>query len=282
MLSTGVKHILLASLFFSIINALVKYYSHIPAIEIVFFRSLVTLILSYSVIWQKKIKIFNEHFNLLFLRGLCGAIALSLYFYTIQVMPLATAVTVLYLAPVFTVVLSVFLVKESPNPKQWPFIIAGFLGAGLMKSFDPNTSFVHFIMGMTAALFAGLAYNFIRLLKDRAHHQLIIFFFPLITIPVCLPFLVPVWVTPNLSDLAGLILIGVFTQIAQVFMTKAYMAESASKISHFNYLTAVWALLTGIIFFDEMLSWISIAGMMIIIGSVIMSYRYAAIKVKAD
>ena len=145
MLSTGVKHILLASLFFSIINALVKYYSHIPAIEIVFFRSLVTLILSYSVIWQKKIKIFNEHFNLLFLRGLCGAIALSLYFYTIQVMPLATAVTVLYLAPVFTVVLSVFLVKESPNPKQWPFIIAGFLGAGLMKSFDPNTSFVHFI-----------------------------------------------------------------------------------------------------------------------------------------
>ena len=60
------------------------------------------------------------------------------------------------------------------------------------------------------------------------------------------------------------------------------MAESASKISHFNYLTAVWALLTGIIFFDEMLSWISIAGMMIIIGSVIMSSRYAAIKVKAD
>lgn len=281
MLSTGVKHILLASLFFSIINALVKYYSHIPAIEIVFFRSLVTLILSYSVIWQKKIKIFNEHFNLLFLRGLCGAIALSLYFYTIQVMPLATAVTVLYLAPVFTVVLSVFLVKESPNPKQWPFIVAGFVGAALMKSFDPNTSLLHFMMGMTAALFAGLAYNFIRLLKDRAHHQLIIFFFPLITIPVCLPFLVPVWVTPNLSDLFGLILIGVCTQIAQVFMTKAYMAESASKISHFNYLTAVWALLTGIIFFDEMLSWISIAGMGIIIVSVIMSSRYAAAKVKA-
>ncbi|MBC76918.1 MAG: EamA family transporter [Halobacteriovoraceae bacterium] len=281
MLSTGVKHILLASLFFSIINALVKYYSHIPAIEIVFFRSLVTLILSYSVIWQKKIKIFNEHFNLLFLRGLCGAIALSLYFYTIQVMPLATAVTVLYLAPVFTVVLSVFLVKESPNPKQWPFIVAGFVGAALMKSFDPNTSLLHFMMGMTAALFAGLAYNFIRLLKDRAHHQLIIFFFPLITIPVCLPFLVPVWVTPILSDLFGLILIGVCTQIAQVFMTKAYMAESASKISHFNYLTAVWALLTGIIFFDEMLSWISIAGMGIIIVSVIMSSRYAAAKVKA-
>ncbi|MCO4756249.1 MAG: DMT family transporter, partial [Bacteriovoracaceae bacterium] len=201
MLSTGVKHILIASFFFSIINALVKYYSHIPAIEIVFFRSVVTLVMSFAVIQHQKIKIINEHFPLLFLRGLCGAIALSLYFYTIQVMPLATAVTVLYLAPVFTVILSVFLVKESPNPKQWPFILAGFGGAALMKSFDPNTSLLHFAMGMTAALFAGLAYNFIRLLKDRAHHQLIIFFFPLITIPVCTPFLLDVWVTPKLADL---------------------------------------------------------------------------------
>ncbi|MCO4755569.1 MAG: DMT family transporter, partial [Bacteriovoracaceae bacterium] len=75
--------------------------------------------------------------------------------------------------------------------------------------------------------------------------------------------------------------IGVFTQIAQVFMTKAYMAESASKISHFNYLTAVWALLTGVIFFDEMLSWISIAGMFVIIASVIMSSRFASVKVAA-
>lgn len=275
MLSSGAKNIIIASFFFSVINVLVKYYDHIPAIEIVFFRSAVTLVMSYIGIRRARVKIINEHFPLLILRGFCGAVGLSLFFYSIQNMPLATAVTVFYLAPVFTVLIGIFMNKESPAPGQWPFIIGGFLGAALMKNFDPRVSLLHFGTAVVAAFFAGLAYNFIRLLKDRAHHQLIIFFFPLVTIPICLPFMLPVWKTPSLPDLAGLLAIGVLTQLAQVYMTKAYMSESASKISHFNYLTAVWALLTGAVLFDELINPVSIAGMGVIIFSVIMSSRYA-------
>jgi drug/metabolite transporter (DMT)-like permease len=274
-INDGIKNIIFATIFFGLINALVKYFSHIPSIEIVFFRSIVTLVISFIFIYRQKIKILNEHTPLLFLRGLSGAIALSLYFYTIQKMPIATAVTILYLAPIFTVILAGFINKEPPNKKQWPFIVLGFIGAVLMKNLDPRASVLHFFMGVTAALFAGLAYNFIRKLRGKAHHQLIIFYFPLVTIPICLPFLIPNWVTPTWFELLGLLAIGVSTQIAQVFMTKAYMAEKASKISHFNYLTCVYAFLTGIIFFNEQLNWISLVGMFCILISVTFSSKYS-------
>ncbi|MFT6633021.1 MAG: drug/metabolite transporter (DMT)-like permease [Bacteriovoracaceae bacterium] len=275
-MNKGILYILIASLFFSIINALVKYFAHIPAIEIVFFRSVVSLVISYYSIRSLKIKIFNEHTPLLLGRGISGAIALSLYFYTIQHMPLATAVTILYLAPIFTIILAIVLVKEYPNKWQWPFFILSFIGAALMKNIDPRASLFHFSMGVTAAFFAGLAYTFIRLLKDKAHHSLVIFYFPLVTIPFCLPFLSSNWVSPTPLELVGLLSIGIFTQIAQVFMTKAYMAEQASKISHFNYLTCFYAFATGIIFFDEHLSPLSIFGLCLVFVGIIFSTKFSS------
>lgn len=273
MLSEGAKNIIIASFLFSVINALVKFYSHIPAIEIVFFRSVVTLAMAYVGVRQAGVKIINKNLSLLLLRGLCGALGLGLFFTSIQRMPLATAVTLFYLAPIFTVIIGMVMNKESPKRRQWPYIVGGFLGAALMKNFDPDASLLDFFIAVSAAFFAGLAYNFIRLLKDKAHHQLIIFFFPLVTIPVCLPFLTKVWVTPNAGDLAGLLGIGALTQLAQVRMTKAYMAEEAAKISHYNYLTAIWALLTGAIFFNEIIGPMALSAMGLILFSVVMSAR---------
>ncbi len=271
---------MIASLFFSIINALVKFLGDIPALEIVFFRSVVSLIISYISLAQLKIKIFNEHTPLLFARGLSGAIALSLYFYTIQHMPLATAVTVLYLAPIFTVILAIFLVKEHPGKWQYPFFILSFIGAALMKNFDPRASLPHFFMGVTAAFFAGLAYNFIRMLKDKCHHSLVIFYFPMVTIPFCLPFLFKIWVTPSTKQLIILLSIGLFTQLAQIFMTKAYMLENASRISHYNYLTSLYAFITGIIFFNESINYLSVIGMILVFVGVIFSHKFAPKKLQ--
>jgi drug/metabolite transporter (DMT)-like permease len=190
-------------------------------------------------------------------------------------MPLATAVTILYLAPIFTVIFAIVLVKEWPGKWQWPFFILCFIGAALLKNFDPRVSMVHFSMGIIAAMFAGIAYNMIRLLKNKAHHSLVIFYFPFVTIPLLSPWIYNYWVTPNLVEFLLLLGIGVSTQLAQVFMTKAYMLESAAKISHFNYLTCFFAFLTGIIFFDESLNTYSLIGLSLILIGIIFSSKFA-------
>lgn len=274
-MNKGILYIIISGLFFSIINALVKYYDRIPVLEIIFFRSLVSLILCYFPLRSKKIKIINQHTPLLLLRGFSGAIALCLYFYTIQKIPLASAVTILYLAPIFTVLLSAVLMKEHPAKLQIPFFIISFIGAALLKQFDARVELIYFLMGLTAAFFAGLAYNCIRMLKGKADHHLIILYFPMVTLPLVGPFVYHQWVTPTLTELIGLICIGVITQLAQVFMTKAYILEKASKISHFSYLTSIYAYITGIIFFNEHLGAMSIIGLILIIIGVSFSSVFA-------
>ena len=131
-------------------------------------------------------------------------------------------------------------------------------------------------MATIAAIFAGLAYNIIRLLKEKSPTQLVIFYFPLVTIPLTLPWLIPQWKNPNSEELILLIVIGVATQLAQVFMTKAYMLEPASKISHFNYLTSFYAWLTGIIFFNEHLNTLSLIGLSCVFIGIYFSSRFSS------
>jgi drug/metabolite transporter (DMT)-like permease len=87
--------------------------------------------------------------------------------------------------------------------------------------------------------------------------------------------MIPLWVTPTPSEFFGLITIGVFTQIAQVHMTKAYLLEKASKISHFNYLTAAYALVMGVFFFNEAIDILSICGLLVIVISVYLTTRFS-------
>ena len=275
-ISPGVKYILIAGIFFSFINASVKLLHNIPAVEIVFFRSIISLIIAYAMIRKLKIKIFQKsNFVELFLRGLSGALALVLYFTTIQNIPLAAAVTILYLAPIFTVILAIFINQERPHPLQYPFMLLSMLGAFILKGATADFSVKYFAMGITAAFFAGLAYNLIRRLRGRANHHLIIFFFPFVTIPIVTPMMLHNWVTPNLSELILLISIGISTHIAQVFMTKAYLTEKVNKIGHFNYLTSVYAVIIGIICFNEQLNLNSFLGIALIITGVIFSNRFS-------
>ena len=128
MLSKGIKHMLVAGIFFSLMNIGVKYLDNIPAIEIVFFRSLVTLVISAVMIKQLEISFLGNNKPILFLRGLFGVIALSLYFLCLQKMPFASAVTIMQLSPIFTIILAIFILKERVALPQWIFFAISFAG----------------------------------------------------------------------------------------------------------------------------------------------------------
>ncbi|MFW5760678.1 MAG: EamA family transporter, partial [Cyclobacteriaceae bacterium] len=109
--SKGIRYMLLATFVFSSMNVCVKLVPHLPPVEIVFFRSLISLVLSYSFLKsQKEFSWGNNKLNLI-MRGIFGAIALILYFKTLQHIPLASAVTIQFLAPIFTAIMGIFLVK---------------------------------------------------------------------------------------------------------------------------------------------------------------------------
>jgi drug/metabolite transporter (DMT)-like permease len=111
-------------------------------------------------------------------------------------MPLASASTIQYLSPVFTVMIATQLNNQKVKRIQWLFFLIGLVGAVLIKGFDPRVKVEWLLVGITSALFAGLAYNSIIKSKGTDHPMTIVMYNPLVAIPIVSIWCYFDWVTP--------------------------------------------------------------------------------------
>ncbi|WP_237390409.1 DMT family transporter [Fulvivirga sediminis] len=274
MLSKGVIYMLVAGFFFAAMNVFVKLVPDIPAVEVVLFRSLVSFILSFVILKSAGVNLWGKNKPVLLARGAAGAVALVLYFEVIQAIPLATAVTIQFLSPIFTSILGIFIVKEKVKPLQWLFFLIAFAGILMIEGFDDRFTPWYLLLGLVAAFFAGLAYNFIRKLNTSEHPLVIVFYFPLVTMPVTGAYSAFEWVQPQGWEWGILITIGVLTQIAQYFMTKSYQLEELSKVSSLQYLNVIYAVAFGWFIFHETFNFMTYLGMAVVITGVVLNVWY--------
>ena len=118
-LTKGVRSMFLSTLFFALANVFVKQVAHLPAMEIVFFRCLLGTAFCFYGLRKAKADWLGTNRAQLLLRGLFGTTALYFFFVTVQNIPLASAMTIQYLSPIFTTIIAIFLLKESVKSVQW-------------------------------------------------------------------------------------------------------------------------------------------------------------------
>lgn len=242
---------LLAGFFFALMNVCVKYVSHLPTLEVVLFRSIFSLVITYYFLRKNNIPPLGNEIGVLTLRGIAGCLGLIGTFYTLQHIPLASAVTINYLSPFFTAILGIFVVKQNVRPIQFIYFGISILGVVLLKGFDFRISNFDLAMGISAALFSGIAYNMIAKSKDKDHPLVIIFYFPLLTIPFVGVYCFFNWQNPVGMDWLFLILIGILTQAGQYYMTLSYQTANLAKVASLSYLGVIYALAFGYFLFGE-------------------------------
>jgi drug/metabolite transporter (DMT)-like permease len=259
---------------FSLMQVMVKYLSHIPVPELVFFRSIISLILSLAVVYRLGIHPLGIGRKYLIMRGVFGVLALSLFFYTLQNLPIATAITIQYLSPIFTSLFAIWILREPMKWVQWLFFGISFLGIVAMKGLDNDLDIQFVLAGVVSAVFSGLAYNMIRKVKNTDHPVVVVLYFPLVATPIMGVASIFTWVTPEPMDWVFILLMGIFTQIAQVFMTKAWQAEEANKIASLKYVGIVFALFFDFTLFGISPQWSAIIGIVLVLSGVILNIRY--------
>ena len=274
MLSKGVKYMLLSTLFFSLMNVCVKLLAHIPAVEVIFFRSVISLFISYIYLRRANVSVWGTNHIWLVARGVAGAIALILFFNTLQRIPLATAATVQYTAPIFTAILGVFVVKERVRPWQWVFFGLSFGGVLVIEGVETDVDTFYLWLGVLSSVFSGIAYTIVRKLNTKEHPLVIIFYFPLIALPVAGIYSLFNWVQPEGWDWALLLLVGVLTQLGQYYMTMSYQTEEISKVANLNYIGIIYALFLGYFLFGELFNLWSYIGMALVLLGVVLNMRY--------
>lgn len=274
----GIRYMLLSALGFALMTTCVKYVSTygIPVYEIVAARALVSLVISYLDIKRKKISPWGNNKPLLVARGAAGSLALICVYTAVTTLPLAEATILQYLHPVFTALLALVFLKEHIQ-KTTVICILLCLG-GLVIMVKPGLFAEHTVelpifsvmLALLGAFGSAIAYVIVKRLSKTEDSSVIIFYFPLVATPISLFLLGDAFVMPNMEALLLLVMIGIFTQVGQVGLTKAMQTESASRATAYSYIQVVFSIILGWIYFNEMPSiWTWLGGGLIMTGAMV-------------
>ncbi|RWX53107.1 DMT family transporter [Photobacterium chitinilyticum] len=274
----GVRYMMLSALGFALMTACVKYVSNygIPVFEIVAARAFVSLIISYLDVKRKKISVWGNNKPLLFARGAVGTLALMCVYYAVTTLPLAEATILQYVHPVFTALLAVLFLKEKVQFSTAICIAMSLLGLFVMvnpAAVEGATSELPMFSVMVAiigALGSSIAYVIVRKLSQTEDSSVIIFYFPLVALPLSLLLIGDDLVIPDLYLTGLLVLVGIFTQVGQIGLTKAMQSQAAGKASAYSYVQIIFSAILGVVIFNEAPSvWTYLGGMLIVSGALI-------------
>lgn len=281
---------LLAAVLFSTMGVCVKFASeHFHALDIVFYRGLVGVLVLGVVMRQQRVTLRSPVPMMHFWRSLVGVVSLVGWFYAIGELPLATAVTLNYTSSVWIATFllgGAVLLKQGPlSTNQTPLmftIVLGFLGVALVLR--PTLSAGQLLGGMVGLLsgmFAALAYlQVASLARAGEPDSRTVWYFSLGSVLVgglgmgvvggtAWSGWQGVWLLP-----IGLLALG-----GQLCMTRAYASGATLVVANLQYTGIVFASLYGVwIFGDHIDAWAGLGiGLIIVSGVVATALRARAI-----
>lgn len=257
---------IVASFGFACMGVCVKLASEsFSAVEIIFYRSAISLLFMVAVVRFRKIPLATPHWKFQLSRSVCGFVSLLCFFFAISMLPLATAVTLNYTSPLF---LAVYLALFGKMPLRLSVLGAlalGFVGVVLLlrPSFHAD-QLVGGLFGLASGIISAMAYYNVRELGELGEtEERTVFYFTSFTAVVSAVWMVLYEFHP--VDLrGGLLLLGVgaAATVAQLAMTRAYKRGNTLVSASLAYTTVVFASLFGMMLWQDTLSlgaWLAIA-----------------------
>jgi len=267
-----------SALAFSLMGVCVKQVgSRIPAAEVVLARAIVSVVLSWWLLRRAGVNPWGQRRGLLILRGAIGTAALLCVYAALALLPLASATVLQYLYPTLTALLAWLMLGEPIGRRVMLAMALGWSGvllvaqpAGLLQGAAALPPLA-VLIALGGALFTSLAYVSVRSLGTSEHPLVIVFYFPLVALPLSLPLVVLDPVLPDPGELLWLIGVGVFTQLGQVSLTRGLTALPAAQATAISYVQVAFAGLWGWLVFGEGIDGWTVAGATLVLAATLVS-----------
>ena len=271
----GFLYMFLSVCAFSIMDLIVKWSEHYPLGQVLFFRGFFGLLFYFFIIPRERFKDFyyTKRAGLHFLRCIFGLIALLAIFIALRNLPLATVVSISFAAPIFTTIFSIFFLSEKVGLFRWLAVLVGFIGIIIIT--EPGFSSLNIYYVYPIIFCLGLSYVAIaiRQLSTTEPVWLIslnfsaaITFVSIFTIPFG-------WIMPNIKDLVLLSFIGIFGGVANLWLSQSYKFSEVSLVTPLKYLALVFAIIFGFFIWDEIPTFKTLLGALLVITSSVIIFR---------
>ena len=252
----------------------------IPIMEKVFFRNIVTLILSFILIMRSGGSLFGTKKNqpLLFVRSAFGFLGLITQFYAVAHANQGDVSTMMKLSPFMITLWAAIFLKEKIRKVQVPALLIAFLGAAFVANPAFNSNLFPLFMAFLCAFFSSVSYTLLAYFKNKVDGMTIIMHFSTFCVLACIPFMIFDFVMPTFKELLLLLLIGVFGGFGQIALTYAYRLATAAEISIYNYSGIVFSIILGYVFLGEVLDVTSVIGCALVIIAALITYIFSGKK----
>ena len=138
-----------------------------------------------------------------------------------------------------------------------------FLFGAHVGQLSPNSVAI----ALLGAVCTGAAYATVRKMGSLEHPAVIVFYLPLVTFPIAIPFASANWLMPTGWEWLLLLGVGMSTQLAQTSMTRGLQAETAVRATTAGYLQLIFAGIWGALLLGERPSVWTLAGAAVIVSS---------------
>jgi len=256
---------------FSILNAFGKHLSVEHAIiQIVWFRFAIGLVLMLVLFAPKRgLALVRAHRpGTQMIRALLLVTSSMLFFTGVSYLPLATATTISFTAPLIITALSVPFLGEQVGIRRWTAVAFGFVGA--LVIIRPGMEGTHwaaiFVVGSTTC--SAFYQLLTRKLAGHDDPETSNFYTSLVGTVLASIAVLFVWQTPaDLTTWTMFVALGILGGGGHYLLTRAYTLGPAATISPFNYLQLVGATVLGYTMFGHFPDFWTWVGAGIIVAS---------------
>lgn len=285
----GIAALLLAIVVLTAQDAFIKSISgDYPLHQIVLVRAVVALLLVALVVrLEGGLAVLKSATpGLQALRGLLIVAANSFFFLGLAALPLAEAVAIFFIAPVFITALAAPVLGERIGIFRWSAVGIGFLGVLVIVQPGTNAFRPEAFFPVCAALAYALMQMLTRRLGVTSRASALAFYiqiaFLLVSATVgltvgdgryagsghaSLEFLLRAWSWPPAPHLALMILIGALSAVGSYMMSQAYRKAEAAVVAPFEYCAVPLSVIWGYALFGELPTDSAWIGMAMIVGA---------------
>jgi drug/metabolite transporter (DMT)-like permease len=175
------------------------------------------------------------------LRGILSVVVIGGFVYAVRSLSLANAYSVFLSAPLLVAALSVPLLRERLDWRNWLAILVGL--AGVLVMLRPSTSglaslgAVAALIGATAYALSGIA---VRVLTRTDTTVSVVFWTISLMTVLATAVAAPGWVAIQPGHWKWLLALGVLAAIGQYLLTEAFRSAPPSVVSPFEYTALLW------------------------------------------
>ena len=256
---------------FSLMDAGLKLLSaHYPPFQVAALRGLssLPLVLAWALWTVGPRALLRVRWPLHLLRGVLGIAMMASFVYALKRLPLSTAYSIFFVAPLLITALSVPILGEKVGPRRWSAIAVGLVG--VLVVLRPTGEGMLTWAGL-AVLVAAFGYAVsaitVRVLARTDPSQAITVWLLALMALGAGALALPGWVPLRAQDLWIVGGIGVAGAIGQYAITEAFRLAEASRVAPLEYSALVWGLLLDLTLWGVLPDAVTWIGAAIIIAS---------------